>query len=71
MLKNLKGAKKFIEKYRDEKNIILCAHEGICSVLKEIFEGKNDEEIKKIRNNLKYDQNYFYSYNEKCGIKKL
>ena len=66
-----KRVKEFQEKYKNEKNIVLCSHEGVCSVLKEIFDGKSDEEIKKIRNGLKYDQNYFYSYNEKNGLKKL
>lgn len=66
-----KRAKEFIEKYKNEKNMIICSHEGVCSVLKEIFDGKSDEEIKKMRSSLKYDQNYFYSYSEKDGVKKL
>lgn len=62
---------KFLDKYKDVKNIIFAAHGGICAVMAEIFKGKSKEEIMAIRRSLKYDQNYCYVKYNDGSVKKI
>ena len=62
---------KFIEKYKDVKDMIFVGHEGVCVVIAEILSGKTKEEIKNNRKNLKYNQNYFFVKYEDGSCKKL
>lgn len=62
---------KFVEKYKDKENLLICGHQGTTSVLVKVLEGWTEEQIRENRKSLKCDQNYFYSYNKKDGIIKL
>lgn len=54
---------KFIEKYKDEKNLVIVIHKGKSSVLRGILEGKTKEEIKNIKSF--HPQDRFFQWNGK------
>ncbi|HSQ97823.1 MAG TPA: histidine phosphatase family protein [Rickettsiales bacterium] len=59
---------KFIDKYKEKDNLFICGHQGTISVLVKVLEGWTEEQIKSDRKNLKFDQNYFYSYNKENKV---
>ena len=63
---------KFIEKYKNHENLIICGHNGTISVLVKILSGWTMEKIKENRktDEFKYNQNYFYSYDKINGVVK-
>ena len=62
---------KFLEKYKDVKDMIFVGHEGVCSVIAEVLSGKTKDEIKNDRKNIKYNQNYFFARYEDGSYKRL
>ncbi|MDD2839555.1 MAG: phosphoglycerate mutase family protein [Rickettsiales bacterium] len=62
---------KFVEKYKDKENLLICGHQGTISVLVKVLDGWNEEQIRENRKSLKTDQNYFYSYDKKNGVINL
>ncbi len=55
---------KFIDKYKNHKNLIIVSHSGMLKMLRETLSGKTFEEIKS-NNKLDKNQNYFYRWDEK------
>jgi broad specificity phosphatase PhoE len=62
---------KFVEKYKNRENLLVCGHQGTISMLIKVLDNWTEEQIKKSIKELKCNQNYFYSYNNKNGIVKL
>ncbi len=58
-----KRIEKFIEKYKDEKNLVIVAHRGINSMLRQLLNGATIEDIKNNGENPDKSQNYFYIWN--------
>ena len=56
---------KFLDKYKDVKDMVFVGHQGVCSVIAEILSGKTKEEIMNNRMNLKFNQNHcFVKYDD-------
>lgn len=62
---------KFFEKYKDVKDMIFVAHEGVCAVAAQILSGKSKDDIIQIRKTLKYDQNYCFAKYDDGTVKKI
>jgi len=55
--------KKFIEKYKNQKNLIIVGHRNINWMIQEILKGSSMNEIKNNSNKKEKSQNYFYCWN--------
>jgi broad specificity phosphatase PhoE len=56
--------KKFIKKYKDESNLVICTHSGIVKTLKNILSGLSEEDIKTLVKEKSEEkiQSYFYAW---------
>jgi broad specificity phosphatase PhoE len=54
---------KFVDKHRDDKNVVVAVHETGCKTLVGALQGKTREEIMEL--DLSQDQNYFLSWDSK------
>ncbi len=53
----------FIEKYKNEKNLVIVGHRGINSMLRQLLSGSTVEDIKNNDEEPDKSQNYFYTWN--------
>lgn len=56
---------KFIEKYKNEENLVIVGHRGINAMLRQLLDGLTLEEIKNAETKPDKSQNYFYTWDRK------
>ena len=56
---------KFIDKYKDEKNLVIVGHRGINNFLRRLLSGETLDNIRDNRGEIDKSQNYFYTWDGK------
>lgn len=54
---------KFLEKYKDKKDLVIVLHGGNGKILRGLLEGKTEKELKKLK--ASHKQNCFYTWDDK------
>ncbi len=60
-----KRLQEFIEKYKNEENLIMVGHRGINSMIRQLLDGLTPDEIKEAEIKPDKSQNYFYTWDRK------